>query len=75
MTLYHFSETSVLISILQLNNLLTYMDDLENRLGWKNICAIGIPESVEGKNPVKFIDNFLLSTFGDGAFSPMFSME
>lgn len=39
------------------------------------VHALGIPERAEGKNPVAFIENWLISTFGKEAFSPLFSVE
>lgn len=40
-----------------------------------NVRAIGIPERVEGKNPVAFIESWLLTIFGKESFTPMFSVE
>lgn len=37
--------------------------------------ALGIPETAEGKNPVAFIEQWLISTFGKDAFSPLFAVE
>lgn len=37
--------------------------------------VIGLPEKVEGKNPVNFIEKWLTTTFGRELFSPMFSVE
>ena len=51
------------------------LDDLENRMRRSNIRAIGIPERVEGKDPVAFIEQWLLSTFGQESFTSMFSVE
>lgn len=50
-------------------------DDLENRLRRNNVQAIAILEHAEGKNPVAFIENGLISVFGKYTFSPMFSVE
>lgn len=48
------------------------MNDMENRLSRNKVRAIGIPEK---KNSVTFIENWLITIFGKGSFSPMFSME
>lgn len=40
-----------------------------------NVRALGIPERAEGKNPVAFIENWLISTFGKEAFFPLFAVE
>lgn len=37
--------------------------------------ALGIPERVEGKNPVAFIEQWLVSMFGKDSFSPLFVVE
>lgn len=51
------------------------LEDLENRLRRNNVRAIGISEKAEGKNPVTLIEKWLLSVFGNDAFSPIFSVE
>lgn len=51
------------------------LDDLENMLRRNNVRAIGIPEKMEGRNPVDFIEKWLLDKFGKDAFSPMFAVE
>lgn len=53
----------------------SHLEDLENRLRCNNIRAIGLPEKVEGKNPVDLFENWLITTFGKEVFSPMFSVE
>lgn len=40
-----------------------------------NVRALGIPEQAEGKNPVTFIEQWFLSTFGKDTFSHMFAVE
>lgn len=39
------------------------LEDMENRQGRNNVHAVGIPERAEGKNPVAFIENWLLNMF------------
>lgn len=51
------------------------LEDMENRLRRNNVRAVGIPEKSEGKNPVHFIESWLLDTFGKESFSPMFAVE
>lgn len=48
---------------------------MENRLRRNNIRAVGVPERVEGKNPVAFIEAWLTDTFGCYTLSPMFAVE
>ena len=61
------------------NHLLTQhssrLEDLENRMRRNNVRAIGFPEKIEGRNPVDFIEQWLLQAFGKEAFSPMFTVE
>lgn len=52
-----------------------WLDDMENCLRRNKIRAIGVAEKIEGKNPVIFIENQLLTIFGKDTFSPMFSVE
>lgn len=40
-----------------------------------NVHAIGIPEKAEGKNPIHFIEQWLISIFGKDSFPHMFAME
>lgn len=40
-----------------------------------NVRALGIPERAEGKNPADLIEQWLISTFGNEAFSPLFAVE
>ena len=51
------------------------LEELENRMRRNNVRAIGLPEKMEGKNPVEFIEKWLIAAFGREAFSPMFSVE
>lgn len=51
------------------------LDDLENRMRRNNVRALGFPERIEGKDPVTFIEQWLLNTFGKDAFSPLFAVE
>lgn len=51
------------------------LEDMENRLRRNNVWAVGIPEKTEGKNPVAFIEKWLINAFGRESFSPMFSVE
>lgn len=51
------------------------LEDMENRQRRNNVRAVGIPEKIEGKNPVAFMEKWLLSTFGRDAFSSMFAIE
>lgn len=48
---------------------------MENRQRRNNVRAVSIPERAEGKNPVAFIENWLINTFDKDAFSPMFAVE
>lgn len=52
----------------------TRLGDLENRLCRNNIRAIGIPEKMEGKNPVRNIGQWLLDKYGKDLFSTMFAV-
>ena len=45
------------------------VDDLENRSRRLNLRVVGIPERVEGSNPVAFITHFLEEIFGEKKFS------
>lgn len=51
------------------------LDDIENRLRRNNVHDIGIPERAECKNPVAFIEQWLLSVFGKDSFSHMFTVQ
>lgn len=51
------------------------LDEMENRMRLNNVRALGIPEKTEGKNPVDFIEQWLISTFGRDSFSPLFAVE
>lgn len=51
------------------------LDDLENRMRCNNVHALGISERAKGKNPVTFIEQWLISTFGKDTFSHLFSVE
>lgn len=51
------------------------LEHVENRLGRNNVRAVGMPEKVEGKNLVAFIECWLVEVFGREAFSPMFPVE
>lgn len=53
----------------------SHLEDLENRMWRNNVRAIGMPERMEGKNPVEFIEKWLITAFGKEVFSPMFSVE
>lgn len=50
------------------------IDDMKNRMQ-KNIWSIGILEKTDGKNPVHFIEQWLLRTYGKDVFSSMFCVE
>lgn len=51
------------------------LNDLKNRMRRNNVRALVIPERAEGKKPVAFIEQWLLSTFGKDTFSPLFAVE
>lgn len=53
----------------------THLEDLENRMRRNNVRAIGMPERMEGRNPVEFIEQWLITAFDREVFSPMFSVE
>ncbi len=44
------------------------LDDLENRSRRQNVRVIGIPEGLEGQNPVTFMSSMFTELFGEGAF-------
>lgn len=59
----------------QLQQLSAKQDDMENRLRRCNLRFIGLPETAEGNDPARFLENFLISNFGRDAFSVMFAVE
>lgn len=48
---------------------------MENTLRRNNLHIFGIPEKSEGNNPVDFIEQWLIATFGKDNFTPFFSVE
>ncbi len=44
------------------------LDDLENRSRRQNVRVIGIPEGLEGQNPVTFMSSMFTVLYGEGAF-------
>lgn len=51
------------------------IDDMENRMRRNNVQAIGICEKNEGKNPVQFIEQWLLQIYGKDSFSAIICVE
>ncbi|KAG8539029.1 hypothetical protein GDO81_021584 [Engystomops pustulosus] len=50
-------------------------DDLENRLRRNNVRVVGLPEKVEGSDPVSFFENWLKNMLPADTFSPFFTVE
>lgn len=61
--------------VLNITALIAKSDDLENRLRWNNVCIVGVPEKVEGRNPTDYLESLLLSVFGKEMLSPLYSLE
>lgn len=59
----------------QLNTLLSKQDDMENRLRQCNLRSVGLPKGAEGSDPLSFLENLLISTFGRPEFSFSFVVE
>ena len=51
------------------------MDDLENRLRRNNLRLVGLPERVEGSDPVAFLESWFTQEFGNDCLSPCFVLE
>lgn len=49
--------------------------DLENRLRRNNLRLVGLPERVEGSDPVAFLESWLEQEFGREQLSPCFVIE
>lgn len=47
------------------------IDDMENRLRLNNIQIVGLPETVEGRDPTAFIEGWLQEVFDKKAFTPL----
>lgn len=50
-------------------------DDIENRLKPNNVHIVGLPDKVEGRDPIEFVEQWLLNTFGKEAFTLLFMVE
>lgn len=48
------------------------VDDLRNRLRRNNLRLVGLPERVEGSDPVSFLESWLTQEFGKDCLSPCF---
>lgn len=59
----------------QIATLLNKVDDLENRSRRNNVRLVGVPERVEGRDPVAFFESWLKETIGSDALSPYFTIE
>lgn len=51
------------------------VDDLENRLCRNNLQLVGLPEQVEGFDPVAFLESWLEQEFGRDQLSAFFVIE
>lgn len=51
------------------------VDDLENRLRRNNLRLVGLPERVEGADPVSFLESWFTQEFGKDCLSPCFVLE
>lgn len=49
-------------------------DNMEN-LTRSNVCIVGLPEKVEGRDPTAFIEGWLQVVFGKEVFSPIYTVE
>lgn len=50
-------------------------DDLENRLRRNNLRLVGLPERVEGSDPVSFLECWFMQEFGRDCLSQCFVLE
>lgn len=55
--------------------LLNKVDDLENRSRRNNVRLVGVPEKAEGRNPVAFLESWLINAIGKDSLSPFFAIE
>lgn len=60
---------------LQISQLMTKQEDMENRLRRCNLCIIRLPEGAEGKDLTTFLEQLLIITYARGAFSPTLTVE
>lgn len=59
----------------QLHTIQAKQDDMENHLRRCNLRFVGIPEGSEGTDPPSFLENLLITTFGQAEFSTSFVVE
>lgn len=50
-------------------------DGIENRLRQNNICLVGLPQRVEGRDPTDFLENWLLDVISKDAFTLLFAVD
>lgn len=60
---------------MQISQLISKQDEMENRLRRCNLRFIGLPEGAEGKDPTSFLEKLLIDTYGREAFSPTLAVE
>uniref|UniRef100_H3AC33 L1 transposable element RRM domain-containing protein n=1 Tax=Latimeria chalumnae TaxID=7897 RepID=H3AC33_LATCH len=72
--LYHLENTNTHIET-ELQNLRNKCKDLENRARRSNLRIVGIPEGVEGRDPVSFIEKFLPTILGEDTFPDKMEVE
>lgn len=66
-------ETQITARFARANELKS--NDTENCLRRNNIRIVGLPEKTEGRDPTKFVEQWLLQVFGKEAFTLLYSVE
>lgn len=52
-----------------------WLKEIENQYGQKNIRIMGLPKKVDGREPTKFMEKWLLEKFEPKEPSPLFMVE
>uniref|UniRef100_H2ZYI1 L1 transposable element RRM domain-containing protein n=1 Tax=Latimeria chalumnae TaxID=7897 RepID=H2ZYI1_LATCH len=50
-------------------------DDLENRARRSNLCIVGLPERIEGRDPISFLEKLLVEVLGEGTLPGRVKIE
>uniref|UniRef100_H3AKF2 L1 transposable element RRM domain-containing protein n=1 Tax=Latimeria chalumnae TaxID=7897 RepID=H3AKF2_LATCH len=61
--------------ISEVHHLQDKCDDLENRACRSNLRIMGLPEGVEGKDPIAFVEKFLVDVLGEETFPGWVEVE
>lgn len=50
-------------------------EDFENCLRLNNVCIVGLPEKVESRYPMQFVEQWMADVFGKEAFTHLYAVE